>query len=81
MRAHALRQCEFGEGLTLIVVVVPQDWTELLYSTAIIFLNRVSPASKARVLSDSYLRLLKYSRRASFRSVSLLSFIRAAAQK
>ena len=37
MRAHALRQCEFGEGITLMVVVVPLDWTELLYSTAIIF--------------------------------------------
>ena len=32
---------------------MPQDWTKLLYSTAINFQYRVSPASEARVLPES----------------------------
>ena len=35
------------------IVIVPQDWTELLYSTAVNFQYRVSVASDARVLTDS----------------------------
>ena len=40
-------------AVTLMIVVMPQDWTELLYSTAVNFEYRVSLASDARVLKGS----------------------------
>ena len=42
-----------GRVVTLMIVVVPQDWTELLYSTAVNFQHGVSLASDARVLTES----------------------------
>ena len=55
MRAHALRQLSFGEGSNVLIIrnSTPEVWTELLYSTAVIFQYRVFPASEARVLSES----------------------------
>ena len=43
-----------GRAVTLIMIVaVPQDWTELIYSTAVIFQSRHSLTNDARVLTKS----------------------------
>ena len=58
------------------IVAVPQDWTELLYSTAGNF-NTVSSSLAVLVYLRNQFASLEYTRRASSRSVPLLSFTRA----